>query len=148
MALVSRLCWRQHQNNHDILRCRPGLLQRWLTLPRICLAIPKAARRNSSTKCRNPDLGPISIFVVFNIFYQDWVNGLDLNRFCALNTLYKCKIHRFVAPLVKISFLIRTIIFTNRCLFSNLIFFVIFAKPLYQKFQNVRIDHRIIFTVP
>ena len=34
-------------------------------------------------KTRNPDLGPISIYVVLCDFCQFWVNGLDLNRFCA-----------------------------------------------------------------
>ena len=31
---------------------------------------------------QNPDLGLISIFVVY-VFCQNWVNGWDSDRFCA-----------------------------------------------------------------
>ena len=41
------------------------------------------ARKKYLKNMRNTNFGPISFFVCFHIFYQNWYNGLDLNRFCA-----------------------------------------------------------------
>ena len=102
---------------------------------------PQNLHKPIATKIREipiPDQSGFGFF--YNIFVKIRLMGWIRIGFALLNTLYKCKIHRFFY-FFESAFESGLLFLRERALFSNLSFFLIFAKPLY---QNVRIDHRII----
>ena len=89
-------------------------------------------------------LKPYPFFLIFFWFFSEsGLMGWIWIGFALLNILYKCQIHRFVDLWWKTTSWSELLFLQNRGLFSNSIFSLISAKPLYQK---VRIDHRITLT--
>ena len=82
-------------------------------------------------------------FVYFyNLFIKFGLMGWICFGFAFLNTLYKYKIHRFFDFVEKSAFEPGQLFLRKSIVFELVIFLCFFAEPL---FQNVRIDHRILF---
>ena len=91
LPICSRLCPRQ---------AKPSL--------KLQILLGKIAKNT-----RNTNSGPISIFGFLQYFYQNRVNGLDLDRFCAPEHIIQMSNSSICWPFGGNSFLIRTTIFTQ-----------------------------------
>ena len=84
-------------------------------------------------------------YYFYNIFINSWLMGWILIGFALLNTLYKCQIHRFVDPLVKNNFLIRTTFFSEQRHFFRTRHFSLFLPNPYTRMCISTIESLSLF---